>query len=336
MSCCRSGREHRWAIAWVGLVLSLGLTACTRQDFRVYDAPKERAPQRADLPAGWEETPGGGMRLSSYIVRGAAGEEAQVSVVPLPGASGSEIDNVNRWRNQLGLQAISEDDLPGQRQEVTVAGEPGRMYEMAGTADGEPTRTLAALLKHANSVWFFKMMGNDTLVKEQKAAFVKFIAQYEISHDDHSHDTPAPAAPPPVAATPSPTVGTNWAVPSRWQQVTPGPMVQAKYTIAEGKASVTLSILGGSGGALLPNVNRWRTEQLQLPPATEKDLETLAVPLDLPDAKGSLIDMRGPAQRMVAARIPRGDQTWYFKLMGEDSVVGMEKDAFIEFVKSAK
>ena len=108
------------------LALLLVLTACTRDAIRVYDAPKDKLPQRANLPSGWQEIPSGGMRLSSYVVRGAAGEEAQVSVVPLPGASGSERDNVNRWRNQLGLQAISQDDIAGQVRQVTVAGEPGR------------------------------------------------------------------------------------------------------------------------------------------------------------------------------------------------------------------
>jgi hypothetical protein len=174
------------------LVLLLSFAGCSRYDVRVYDAPKEKVVARADLPPGWQEGPSGGMRLSSYIVRGPTGEEAQVSVVPLAGASGSELDNVNGWRKQLGLEPIAESDLNGQAQLVTVAGEFGRMFEMSGTVEGKPTRTLAASLKHAGSVWFFKMMGDDALVREQKEAFKGFIAKYEIPHDDHSHDEKSP------------------------------------------------------------------------------------------------------------------------------------------------
>jgi hypothetical protein len=336
---CRSRREL-WAFPVSGVVLlaiALTITGCRRYDVRVYDAPKEKAVARAELPAGWEQASAGSMQLSRYIVRGAKGEEAQVSVVPLPGSSGSELANVNRWRNQLGLPAITEEELNHQVEEVMIAGEPGRMFEMSGKgAEDAPTRTLAAVLKHAGTTWFFKMMGDDDLVRSQKEAFVGFITKYEIAHDDHSHASGPLASARPAQPPPPSVPGTNWVIPKSWQQVTPGPMQDAKFVVGGGAAVVSLSKLGGSGGALLPNINRWRTQQLQLPAATEKDLETLAVPLDLPEGKATLVDMTGPSQRLVAAVIPRGEMTWYFKLMGEDATVGAEKAAFLEFVKSIK
>jgi hypothetical protein len=32
--------------------------------------------------------------------------------------------------------------------------------------------------------------------------------------------------------------------------------------------------------------------------------------------------------------VPRGDSTWFFKLMGDDSVVAAEKGKFVQFVQS--
>ena len=329
MMQCRSSRELRRVFSWLCLyVLAILIQGCSRHEIRLYDAPKEKVVARADLPVGWEEQPTGGMRLASYVVHGPAGEEAQVSVIPLP--ESPEVDNVNRWRNQLGLNAITESEANSQAQEVSIGGERARMFELSGTAQGKPTRTLAALLKHAGSMWFFKMMGDDGLVRSQKDAFVKFLAQYQISHDDHSHDAPAGQTPA-VTSSAEPTAK-NPAAPATWKQVPPGPMQEAKFVVGEGKATVTLST---AGGGLLPNVNRWRG-QIELPPVTEKDLETLAVPLDLTDAKGTLVDMRGPSQRLVVAIVPRGDKTWYFKLMGEDSTVGAEKNALIEFARASK
>ena len=68
----------------------------------------------------------------------------------------------------------------------------------------------------------------------------------------------------------------------------------------------------------------------------EAGLPALLAPLDLPDTKANLVDMAGSTQRMVAAIVPRGQETWFFKLLGEKEAVGTEKQGFVEFVKNAK
>ena len=112
-------------------------------------------------------------------------------------------------------------------------------------------------------------------------------------------------------------------------------MQDGKFLVGGGKAVVTISVFQGSTGGVLANVNRWRA-QIGLPAVDEKGLGPLLTPLDLPDAKATLIDMIGPKERMAAAIVPRGGQTWFFKMLGEEAAVGAEKAAFVEFVKSAK
>src|SRR4051812_8451045 len=89
------------------------LTGCGRDDVRTYRVPKETTPQlpAADLPAGWQAAPPGEMRVASYRVKGKDGKMADVSVIPLPGMAGRDIDNVNRWRGQVGLAPVSEGEL---------------------------------------------------------------------------------------------------------------------------------------------------------------------------------------------------------------------------------
>jgi hypothetical protein len=125
-----------------------------------------------------------------------------------------------------------------------------------------------------------------------------------------------------------------------------GPLAQflvAKYLIAGtdgAKAEVNVSSLAGVGGGLAPNVNRWRA-QLGLAPATEADLAKLGT-LDASGTKATLVELSGTNPRtgqlatLVGVVLPLGDQTWFYKLMGDAAVVTQQKDAFTKFVQSAK
>ena len=40
------------------------------------------------------------------------------------------------------------------------------------------------------------------------------------------------------------------------------------------------------------------------------------------------------AARLVAAVVPHGDNTWFYKLMGDGKAVAGQKDSFVQFVKT--
>ncbi|MBI3876153.1 MAG: hypothetical protein HY300_09410 [Verrucomicrobia bacterium] len=44
----------------------------------------------------------------------------------------------------------------------------------------------------------------------------------------------------------------------------------------------------------------------------------------------------GRPARLIGVIVPRGNATWFFKLMGDGAVAEQEKENFLEFVKSAK
>ena len=52
---------------------------------------------------------------------------ADVSVIPLPGMAGRDIDNVNRWRGQVGLAPVSEGELGKLAETVQVGGQEGKL-----------------------------------------------------------------------------------------------------------------------------------------------------------------------------------------------------------------
>src|SRR5687767_12700101 len=117
------GKNNLKTPAWV-LAIAFSVVACKEQEARVYYAPKEVAQvgsggsrpgvaSSADIPRGgkpkwkvpegWREKAADGMRVGSFEVPGEENQRLDISVIPLSGRSGSELDNVNRWRGQVKL-----------------------------------------------------------------------------------------------------------------------------------------------------------------------------------------------------------------------------------------
>jgi hypothetical protein len=308
------------------------------------------------LPAGWTERPASQMRAASFAVAGNEGQTADVSVIPLPGLGGRELENVNRWRGQVGLPPITPAELGSQAEKVEIAGESASLFDLTGTAEGssKKARILAAMLDHNGMTWFFKMIGDDALVAAQKTAFVEFLKSVAFKPAMPSSHPPIaggalPAGHPaistmPAAATVASSEGKpSWQVPDGWKEVPGGQFLAAKFMIGgdgSAQAAVNVSTSAGDGGGLVANVTRWRG-QLGLPPATEEDLSKQITSVDVPGGKAMLVDMTGTdpgtgkSARLAGAVVQQAGQTWFYKLMGDEQVVGQQKEAFVKFIQSA-
>jgi hypothetical protein len=314
------------------------------------------------LPAGWQEKPITEMRVASFAIA-EGGKQADVSVIPLGGMAGGDFANVNRWRGQVGLSPLAEDDLAKISEKVEIAGQPAELFDIAGTSpgSGDAERILAVILHRDDTAWFFKVSGDDALVEKNKPAFVAFLKSVSFGAPTATASaggmmdmSQLPPSHPPIGgmgmdmsgaamsatdAGPKPT----WTVPAGWQA---GPLEQflvAKYVIAGAagaKAEVNVSSLAGNGGGLLANVNRWRA-QLGQSPIAEADVAGLPT-IDANGGKATVADIAGtnprsgqPA-RLIGVVLPDGNQTWFYKLMGDANVVAQQKESFIQFVQSAK
>ena len=142
------------------------------------------------------------MRAASFRVAGENGKLADVSVVPLPGLAGGDLDNVNRWRGQVGLKGISQEELAKLAQPVEIDGQPAQLYDQAGEnpGSGEKTRILAAITRRDGVAWFFKMTGDDGLVAQQKPAFVEFLKS--VTFPANAAQSGLPPSHPPIASSP--------------------------------------------------------------------------------------------------------------------------------------
>lgn len=127
-------------------------------------------------PPGWEEQPGSNaMRVTSFRV-GSGGQTAEVIISRIrQGQSGSMIDNVNRWRMQVGLGPISDPKEAG-FQYPEVAGRQGLFLSYTGPkVDGVAKEVLVAMTVEGHDDWYVKMLGPESAVSAQTAAFKQFI-----------------------------------------------------------------------------------------------------------------------------------------------------------------
>lgn len=143
--------------------------------------PLERAPSRPQLnyraPDGWKEIPPQD-RISLTAFRVSDGSKtAIVTVTALSGPAGGLLGNVNRWREQVQLGPIDEEQLHKDVKEVRVDGLPAQYVDLVGPESAGPRREriLSVLVARDGQSWFIKMKGQPELVGAQKPAFEAFL-----------------------------------------------------------------------------------------------------------------------------------------------------------------
>lgn len=322
------------------LLLAALFAGCRKPEIRSYIAPKDEtldttAPAPAaeqmprlswKLPAGWTQTQGGQMSVASFAIDDPNGG-ASVNITPLPNLSGREEALVNMWREQVQLGPLSPDEMQQALQPAEVAGGEGRVFEINGTREGKPSRTVAAMIHRGDRSWFFKLSGDDGAVGARKAEFLEFVKGVRFAE-------PA-GAPASTASAPSDSQF-KWTVPPAWKAVPIGAMQVAKFSVPAqdaAKADVTVSVFPSESGGTLANVNRWR-KQLSLGEIDEAALDSCTKPLDA--TPGSiLVDLKNPPRAMLGAIVPRDGQWFFYKMLGDAPAVDAAREDFLRFVKSS-
>jgi hypothetical protein len=365
----------------LSVFLAAGIVGCGGKDIRVYDVPKDISAidAHADLPVsavanepparltwvaptGWDEAPRGEMRLASFKVKGEGNRQADISVIALSGTAGGDLNNVNRWRGQVGAPPVKSEELSNLSEKTGIGGTEGDLFDLAGSGpSGDATRVIAMILHRDGEVWFFKMAGDDELVAKQKPVFLAFLKSVKFmtanegpsnlpaGHPPISPPASLPQDHPPIAetkatpATKSPSsvsANFNWVTPRNWKEETATQMLVAKFSVGENakRAEITASSFPGDVGGLLANVNRWRG-QVGLAPITATDLPRAVKELKVASATGTLLELKNADEKspsLIGVSLPHNGQTWFFKMIGDAKTVAREKDAFIKFVQSVK
>jgi hypothetical protein len=316
------------------------------------------------LPTGWEERPLRPMRDINLGIAGLEDTECFVSVIP--GDGGGLPMNVNRWAAQMGAEDLSGaeiDALP----RFEMLGAEGILVEisghytgMRGEADVPGALLLGAIAFLDTQAVFVKFTGPEGVVDAERDAFMTFCESLRFA------DAPAPeAAPPaesavaapetdPAEAAPSfPPVqpsgdfdpaNLSWTAPEGWERGADRPMREATYTVADSpETECYITVLGGDGGGLGPNLSRWRAQMGNSTPYTDAELDAMpriqmlgreAVLIAL---EGDYTGMTGPTQEGYALRgavVLLGSHSVFVRMTGPAAIIEREHDNFITFCES--
>ena len=143
-------------------------------------------------PAGWVKQKPTPPRFATYRipssgpdgVDGVDGVDGDVSIVPLPGKGGSNLQNVNLWRAQLRLPPLKKDDDPALGE---TSQNPNGSITLVHMTSAEPlfsgerhAAISAAILRTAGTTWIFKLTGEARMVAAERARFVDFVRTAEV------------------------------------------------------------------------------------------------------------------------------------------------------------
>lgn len=148
-----------------------------------------RGPAQSDvpkftLPEKWKVLPieEGSMRKAAFDVADGS-KQALITVTQFSArvpAMADPLQNVNRWRGEIGLSRVDDDTLEKVTESIEVGGEKATfMAAIPDTTKPEESQveqaTLAAMVRVGDEMWFFKMKGNRDLVAAEQQNFRDFL-----------------------------------------------------------------------------------------------------------------------------------------------------------------
>ena len=157
--------------------------------------------------------------------------------------------------------------------------------------------------------------------------------------DNHTrtYQLPKSDVPPKIQPVDSPKSTIRWETPEMWVISSGSSMRLASFEVPymEGNGDLSVVQLAGTGGGLMPNVNRWR-RQLNLEPKSLSEIEE-----DVIEKNGKLgkykmfriINSQNNSAFLVAI-IPIGNQTLFVKLSADPSGIQESESDFIYFCSS--
>ena len=196
------------------------------------------------------------------------------SKITISSAKGTLLDNVNRWRRQLGMGPISAPMLAQlvEMKYISTTNVNGYfaiavpVIKEASSAqanqpahppmkrpDPEPAEESGskgirvAFGLADEQTWYIKMTGSSNTLIMQKKNFESFVSSFKFGGD-------------------KPT----WTVPEGWTAGAAGSMSVGTFTVADAKLTVTP--LGAQSGSIDSNVNRWR-RQISLPAQSLEEIQ---------------------------------------------------------------
>lgn len=364
-------------LAFAGLLTS----GCGDSEREITDVRRTApAPDRANasrttgwgyrLPDGWELLPPARGRELGFKVAGR--DDALCTFSILRGSGGGLAANVNRWRTQMSLEAMTEEqiaELTRRRflgEEAVEVDLEGRYVGMGKSDPIESAGMFGLIVAVENAAAFLKMVGPADVVAAERKSFDRLQLSLTVPGAP-TGDLP-PGHPPTGSA--MPPSGTQGGMPPGHPPMTPQAPPQERPSLFEfdvpqtwvkqgaksmrdvtfkpagaTKAECYISVLGGQAGGLEANINRWRS-QMGKPALSPEQIAALPT-ADVLGGKGVFVtvtegDFSGDSGERVEGAallgfiVERADNAVFVKMRGPAADVLPEQAAFESFCKSLR
>lgn len=144
-------------------------------------------------PADWRALPAGGLRKAAYAI-GDEQHGALLTLINFPAMEGPMIadplQNVNRWRGEVGLTPVKPEELGKATESIDVDGTTATYVPAIPDAANSQSNLaeLAAMIKNGDQIWFLKLKGDRDVVVAQEAAFKNFLKSLRFAGDAGATD----------------------------------------------------------------------------------------------------------------------------------------------------
>jgi hypothetical protein len=132
----------------------------------------------SDLPEGWTEKPGSGMRKASYSIEGTSIDFYLISL-----AMGDVPSNVNRWRGQVGLDPATPENIAKELQSFKIGAHDVNYIEIYNAEGGKGI--IAAIVDLAPQYWYFTAKGSVDELKAHAADIRTFLESIQFAGHNH-------------------------------------------------------------------------------------------------------------------------------------------------------
>lgn len=293
-----------------------------------------------ETPATWEELPGDTMRIANFKVT----ELSNCSLFKLKGQAGGLGKNLNRWRTQMALPQLSAEEinalaikkLMGNDAVYTVMD--GVYTGMSSTDSKGDFRMIGLTLIQSDYSYFVKLTGPLEEIKEQEKNFSQFCASIKKIETSALEILTKAGSQLNSDLSNNASKSFDAKVPEHWTLEPEKPMRLVSYQVST--ATCYVSILGGDGGGVSSNINRWRG-QLGLPAMSDEEIGGLAT-LSINGQQAPYIEVNGMGDdkkdlMLLGAICSTSDgKTAFIKMTGTSDILEKEIEHFKTFCSSLK
>lgn len=256
----------------------------------------ETPPLTFEAPASWQKGATSDLRFATLLPLPQTNPKFELTVIKLGKDSGSVLANINRWREQVGLEAVSDGDLGKFIKKTTIHGSEAILADFTGPGG-----------KKGMGMPPFAKMGKPPIPRPDQP-------------------TPGNNGLPSVS---------KFQKPEGWDQIANLPMSVLTLRLSKdgSKLDVTVTPLAGNAGGLESNINRWRT-QLNLAPWSPEEIAKNTKKVDHPSGNALLIEITSPQESILGGIIGTQNTTWFIKLRGPAALAATQKTNFEKFITS--